>query len=118
MVKDAEAHAAEDKTRRELIDARNQADALAYSVEKTLNENRDDCRPPTSSRSSRAIATLREAVKGDDVAGDSHGDAESCRRRRTRWPSSSTSSQARERRTPQAGSSQHDDVKDGEVVDA
>ena len=41
MVKDAEAHAAEDKTRRELIDARNQADSLAYSVEKTINENRD-----------------------------------------------------------------------------
>ena len=41
MVKDAEAHAAEDKTRRELIDARNQADSLAYSVEKTVNENRD-----------------------------------------------------------------------------
>ena len=41
MVKDAEAHAAEDQTRRELIDARNQADSLAYSVEKTVNENRD-----------------------------------------------------------------------------
>ncbi len=41
MVKDAEAHAAEDQARRELIDARNQADSLAYSVEKTVNENRD-----------------------------------------------------------------------------
>ena len=40
MVKDAESHAADDKARRELIDARNQGDALAYSVEKTLNENR------------------------------------------------------------------------------
>ena len=36
MVKDAEAHAADDKSRREPIDARNQADALVYSVEKTL----------------------------------------------------------------------------------
>ena len=41
MVKDAEGHAAEDKARREVIDARNQADSLAYSVEKTINENRD-----------------------------------------------------------------------------
>src|SRR5690242_15195079 len=41
MVKDAEAHAAEDQTRRELIDARNQADSLAYSVEKTVNDSRD-----------------------------------------------------------------------------
>src|SRR5499425_1561187 len=37
MVKDAEGHAAEDKSRRELIDARNMADSLAYSVEKTVN---------------------------------------------------------------------------------
>ncbi len=41
MVKDAAAHAAEDTTRRELIDARNQADALAYQAEKTVNENRE-----------------------------------------------------------------------------
>ncbi len=40
MVRDAESHAAEDKSRRELIDARNQADALTYSVERTLNEQR------------------------------------------------------------------------------
>jgi molecular chaperone DnaK len=42
MVKDAEAHAADDKARREVIDARNQADSLAYSVEK------DDQRKPRS----------------------------------------------------------------------
>ena len=41
MVKDAQSHAAEDKARRELIDARNQADSLAYQVEKTVNENRE-----------------------------------------------------------------------------
>src|SRR5258707_4556132 len=39
MVGDAERHAADDKSRRELIDARNQGDALAYSVERTLGEN-------------------------------------------------------------------------------
>ena len=41
MVRDAEAHAADDKAKREVIDARNQADSLAWSVEKTLNENRE-----------------------------------------------------------------------------
>ena len=41
MVKEAESHAADDQARRELIDARNQADSLAYQVEKTVNENRD-----------------------------------------------------------------------------
>ena len=67
MVKDAEAHAAEDKTRRELIDARNQADALAYSVEKTVNENRDRLPAADVSRIESAIAAVREAAKGDDL---------------------------------------------------
>ena len=40
MVKDAEAHAEEDQARRELIEARNQADALIYAVEKTYTEGR------------------------------------------------------------------------------
>src|SRR5262249_4684119 len=41
MVKDAEAHEAEDQTRRELVHARNQADSVAYRVEKTLHESRN-----------------------------------------------------------------------------
>src|SRR5216117_2275727 len=41
MVKDAQSHAADDQKRREVIDARNQADSLAYQVEKTVNENRE-----------------------------------------------------------------------------
>ena len=41
MVKEAEAHSAEDKRRRQEIDVRNQADALVYQTEKTLNENRE-----------------------------------------------------------------------------
>src|SRR5690349_5027763 len=68
MVKDAQAHAAEDKTRRELIDARNQADSLAYQAEKTLNENRTKVEVGTASALESAIASLREAVKGDNLA--------------------------------------------------
>jgi len=67
MVKDAQAHAAEDKTRRELIDARNQADSLAYAAEKTLTENRTKVEVGTASALESAIASLREAVKGDDL---------------------------------------------------
>ena len=67
MVKDAEAHAAEDKARREVIDARNQADSLAYSVEKTVNENRDRLPAVDVERVERAIAAVRDAVKGDDL---------------------------------------------------
>ena len=68
MVKDAQAHSAEDKGRRELIDARNQADSLAYAAEKTLNENRTKVEVGTASTLESAIASLREAVKGDDLA--------------------------------------------------
>jgi molecular chaperone DnaK len=67
-VKDAQSHAAEDKTRRELIDARNQADSLAYAAEKTLAENRSKVEVGTATALEGAIASLREAVKGDDVA--------------------------------------------------
>jgi len=68
MVKEAQSHAAEDKTRRELIDARNQADSLAYAAEKTLAENRTKVEVGTASALEGAVASLREAVKGDDLA--------------------------------------------------
>jgi molecular chaperone DnaK len=68
MVKDAEAHAADDKAKREVIDARNQADSLAWSVEKTLNENREKIPVGDLSRIEAAIAAVREAIKGDDAA--------------------------------------------------
>ena len=59
MVKDAEAHAAEDKKRRELVEAKNQAEALVHSTEKSLKEYGDKVRPPTSRRSRRRSPTLK-----------------------------------------------------------
>jgi molecular chaperone DnaK len=68
LVRDAEAHAAEDKSRKEAIEARNNADALAYSVEKTLNENRDTLPAGDVSRIEAALAAVRSATSGDDAA--------------------------------------------------
>jgi molecular chaperone DnaK len=68
LVHEAEAHAAEDKEKRELIDARNQADTLAFSVEKSLNENRTKVAVGDISRIEAAINDVREAVKTDDRA--------------------------------------------------
>jgi molecular chaperone DnaK len=68
MVKDAQAHESEDKSRRELIDARNQADSLAYQVEKTVNENREKVPVGELSRIEAAIASLRTRAEGDDLA--------------------------------------------------
>ena len=68
MVKDAQSHAAEDQSRRELIDARNQADALAYQVEKSVNENRGKLAVGDLSRVDAAIAEARRVAQGDDLA--------------------------------------------------
>jgi molecular chaperone DnaK len=68
MVKDASSHAAEDQARRELIDARNQADSLAYQVEKIVNENRDKVAAADVSAAEAAIEAVRKAAAGDDLA--------------------------------------------------
>jgi molecular chaperone DnaK len=117
MVKDAAAHEAEDKARRELIDERNQADSLAYSVEKTVNENRDRLPSIEVNTVESAIAAVREAVKGDYVTAIraaraelekvSHSIAEQL------YKGSGSGNQG-SAKAPQT----HDDVKDGEVVDA
>jgi molecular chaperone DnaK len=68
MVKDAQAHASEDETRRQVIDARNQADALAYQVEKTVNDNREKVPVGDLSAIEAAIAEVRRVSQGEDLA--------------------------------------------------
>ncbi len=68
MVNDAEDHAAEDKSRREEIEARNQADALVYTTEKTLREHGDKLDAADRSQIEAAIAKLKETLKGGDAA--------------------------------------------------
>jgi molecular chaperone DnaK len=96
MVKDAESHSAEDKSRRELIDARNQADSLAYSVEKTINESRDRLPAPVVTEVESAIAVLRNVAPKDDLDAIRRA-TEALQNCRTRWLSSSTSSRPRAR---------------------
>ncbi len=67
MVKDAEAHAGEDKKRRELVEARNQADALIHSTEKALGEHGDKVSADEKTAIEAGLAGLKEAVKGDDL---------------------------------------------------
>jgi molecular chaperone DnaK len=67
MVKDAEAHASEDQSRKEAVEARNRADMLAYEVEKNLKEHGDKLDAETKSRVESELNRLREALKGDDV---------------------------------------------------
>ncbi len=67
MTADAEAHAEEDRKRRELIDQKNQADQLVYSTEKTLKEHGEKVSAEVRGNIESAINNLKEAAKGDDI---------------------------------------------------
>ena len=67
MVKDAEAHAADDKTRKEGVEARNQADSLIYATEKNLSEFGDKVPESDKSAIESEVTALREALEGEDV---------------------------------------------------
>jgi molecular chaperone DnaK len=68
MVKDAEANAAEDKKKVELVTAKNQADGLVHSVRKSLTEFGDKLEAGEKDKIEAAIKDLEEAIKGDDKA--------------------------------------------------
>ena len=68
MVKEAQSHASEDQARRDLIDARNKADTLAYQVEKTVAEHREKLPVGELSKADAAIADVRKAAQGEDAA--------------------------------------------------
>ncbi len=66
MIRDAEAHAEEDRKRREAVEMRNEADALAFRTEKLLAENADKIPEEVKTPVVEAVATLKEALKGTD----------------------------------------------------
>ena len=67
MKEDAEAHAEEDRKRRELIDLKNKADSMAYQTEKMLSEQGEKISSEDRSNIESAISNVREAAKGDDA---------------------------------------------------
>jgi molecular chaperone DnaK len=67
MVKDAEQHAAEDRQRKELIEARNQAESLVHSTQKSLNEVGDKVPQADKSTIEAAIAELKSAAESEDI---------------------------------------------------
>ncbi|MAF82948.1 MAG: molecular chaperone DnaK [Chromatiales bacterium] len=66
MVSDAEAHAEEDEKFRELVDVRNQADALLHATEKSLEDLGEKVDPAERGQAESAMGDLKEALKGDD----------------------------------------------------
>ncbi len=67
MVKDAEVHAEEDKKKRELINAKNEADSLIFSTEKTLKEFGDKVSEDEKKKIQKGIEDLKKAKEGDDL---------------------------------------------------
>ena len=67
MVKDAEAHAEEDKKQKEEVEVRNQTDSLCYSTEQTLNELGDKVSADVKSKAEAAIGDAKKALEGSDV---------------------------------------------------
>jgi molecular chaperone DnaK len=68
LVKDAEVHAEDDKKKRELVEARNSADALIYSTEKSIKELGSKVDSETKGKVEEATAALKKAMEGDDAA--------------------------------------------------
>jgi molecular chaperone DnaK len=67
MVKDAEAHAEEDKKKKERIEARNHLDTLIYSTEKSLKDHRSDIDEAAVKNIEAALEKAKKAMEGDDV---------------------------------------------------
>src|SRR6195256_3611259 len=115
MVKDAQSHAAEDQQRRELIDARNEADALAYTVEKTVNEQRTRVPVGELSRIEAAIAELASVAQRDALQAIKRKIADVQREAQTLAELASRAQAPQNAGAPgRAGST----VQDGEVIDA
>ncbi|HPN09764.1 MAG TPA: Hsp70 family protein, partial [Syntrophales bacterium] len=67
LVKDAEAHADEDKRKRDLVEARNHADSFVYSVEKNIKEFGDKIDAAEKAKIEDAMAKVRKSIEGDDL---------------------------------------------------
>jgi molecular chaperone DnaK len=118
MVKDAEAHASEDQARRDLIDGRNQADSLAYSVEKTVNENRDRLPATDVGDVEAKITAVREAIKGDSLDAVKRATDELQKASHAMAEQLYKQSQANAANAAASQQTKDDGVVDGEVVDA
>ena len=122
MVKEAEAHAAEDKKRREEAETRNSAEQLVYSTEKLLTDNDDKLSDDVKTEVRSAVDDLKKALEGDDLAevtakqtalvtaSQKIGEALYSANQSAEQPAAETPA-------GDASSAQDDDVVDAEIVD-
>jgi len=119
LVKDAESHASEDKTRREEIEAKNQLDSLVYNVEKMLNENRDKISGSDVSNLESAISEARKAMEQggtDNLKRATENLTKASHKLAEAMYQNAGAQQQQQSQQQQQGSSK-DDVIEAEVVD-
>jgi len=118
MVKDAEAHAEQDKARREAADTRNAAESVAYSVEKLLKENGDKLPEDVKTEVQGDVDELKKALEGDDDAAVKSA-FEKLQASQTKLGEALYASAQAEANADSASSSKEDDedVVDAEVID-
>ena len=122
MVSEAEAHVADDRAKRELIDLRNQADQLAYQTEKQLPEYKDKISSDDDGELRRALEELKEAAKHDDKnrirsAIDRHNQVWQ-RVAQKMYQAASSQTPQDEDRTAKPQEPPRENKKEGKVVDA
>ena len=117
MVKDAEANAEEDKKLHELVQSRNQAEALIHSVKKSLEEHGDKLDAAEKEKIEAAVKAAEEAVKGDDKA-DIDAKAEELGKASQKLGEIVYAQAQAEAEKGSAESAASSDKKDDDVVDA
>ncbi len=121
MVNEAEQHAEEDKKRRELVEARNHADALIHTTEKNLKEFGDKVSEDEKQAIENAVKDLREAVEGDDteaIKGKTEALAQASMKLGEAMYKASQEAEAQEAEPTDAGTPPPGESTDSTVVDA
>ena len=122
MVKDAEAHADDDKKRREMVEERNKLDTLLYSTEKSLGEMKDKLSAEDQGNLNTAIEGAKKALEGNDieaVKGAYESLMKSSHKLSEEMYKKAASAQASAGATEQANGASHEEKKgDDDVVDA
>ena len=115
MVKDAELHAAEDKARRESVDAKNQGEAMIHSAEKSIKEFGEKISQADKSAVEAAIASLKTALEGSDLE---HIKAQTNELAQAQMKLGEAMYKAQQAAGGEAGGEGHHDAPKEDVVDA
>ncbi|GLI34358.1 molecular chaperone DnaK [Desulforhabdus amnigena] len=118
MIRDAEGHHAEDKRRREIVEARNHVDSLAYQLERTLKDLADKVPIHEKARSEELIETARKAVKDESVGKERYQELASDLQQALQMISASAYRQARGTGAEGPRGTYRESAADEDVIDA